>query len=1144
MDVVTDLTAQAVSYLTVIQDVCRNEIEPYYKKNNELSYLLYMEENLPAMNAKLTDLQIKRISEITFCTNPDLLESAESKNDSLIVSSFLEISKNLLYWTVKLIPTEVFNAYDFPDRLKIEDKILFFTPDQWRRNIRTILYQDHSQRVVLAEILHYMPIQVILCLSSKEMDGYEQRICQFYKPGDFIELLSENDRVFHDKWWKGTFHGNPVATFAPELLTKDQELLRLLTAADNPVSFENIFNAELDEIEKSREKRVKDPGNLKSLNWMKNMLPTGKDGWISPKAIGGDGQSESQETGDPIERAQKMKLTGLAFSGGGIRSATFNLGVLQKLAEQDVLPQVDYISTVSGGGYIGSWLVSWIRRAGSVSKVVDRLDTKRSTDPMADEVRPVRWVRMYSNYLTPEASLMSTDSWTAGITWLRNTLINQLILLLLLCTVLSVIHGSFLLWEHFALWPNGYSPWLKGGVSILILITGAGLAGLGMHMFDKEYPSKNLLNYGKNRLFSWALVIWAILSSVLVSIWLYNSAQVTSSFGEKQYIFVVAGVAALIGIVVVAYVGNYHRNPDIQGKRVEIWIAIVASSILATVAGLGLLAAVWSFFEYIEGQGGAGNYISGDNDKFIYKIFPVVNSSKMMFILGIPLILEVFSLTVVVRMLIMGIFFPDVRREWWGRMGAIIHRFILLWIVVTICVLVLPRAFDRLTSADMDKLTGLFGGWAAIVGLGVKLAFSSTSSGENKDKSGFSVKEMFVRFAPYLFILGILLIGSSFLNTLREIILRVYPFQHLRELTIIIVIFAVTFLLSWRAGVNEFSLHHFYRNRLVRAYLGASRRQVSRSKTANSFTGFDKADDTKLDQFTFEKEYTGPYPIINTALNASVVSELDRQDRKAESFIFTPFYTGFDFSSTRSAAFNKNGIFHYGYRPTAEFANGPTIGTAMAISGAAVNPNMGYHSSSLTAFLLTVFNVRLGWWIGNPRLKTWKKPEPPSGLAYIVKDLIGKSDVDSNYVNLSDGGHFDNMGLYELIRRRCSTIILGDAEEDSGATCEGLANAIRRCRIDFGVEITIKTDGITVKDELTKFSKAHIAEGDIKYPEGWTGKLIYIKSALTGDESTDIREYNLQNPAFPQQSTGDQFFDEAQFESYRKLGYHSVQFKA
>ena len=295
---------------------------------------------------------------------------------------------------------------------------------------------------------------------------------------------------------------------------------------------------------------------------------------------------------------------------------------------------------------------------------------------------------------------------------------------------------------------------------------------------------------------------------------------------------------------------------------------------------------------------------------------------------------------------------------------------------------------------------------------------------------------------------------------------------------------------------------------------------------------------------TAKNNYCGPYPLINTALNATTVSELDRQDRMAESFVFSPLYCGFDFSRTRSASVTKNNIFNFGYRPTEGYSrtDGPTLGTAMAISGAAVSPNMGYHSSAATSFLLTMFNVRLGRWIGNPSKKTFENSDPMLGLGYLLSDLSGKSDVNSDYVYLSDGGHFDNMGLYELIRRRCSYIVLGDGEQDENSICEGLANAIRRCRIDFGVEIIIDVNSVTDKEISTKLSKAHFIKGTIKYPNNSVlGTIIYIKASMTNEKTTDVREYFLKNPKFPQESTADQFFDEAQFESYRKLGYESIQ---
>jgi hypothetical protein len=401
--------------------------------------------------------------------------------------------------------------------------------------------------------------------------------------------------------------------------------------------------------------------------------------------------------------------------------------------------------------------------------------------------------------------------------------------------------------------------------------------------------------------------------------------------------------------------------------------------------------------------------------------------------------------------------------------------------------------------------------------------------------------------APYIFALGLLfflphLADWLLKKSLHVTFINIDPWWKglFKTLFYLGVFSAAALYLSSRLGVNEFSMHHFYRNRLVRAYLGASRSRRSRDKTVNPFTGFDKLDDEKLSVFRNSQGYYGPYPVLNAALNASQVTDLSRQDRKAESFVFTPLYSGFDFSKVRSSANMVNKSYDYGYRPTPEYAyqNGPGIGTAMAISGAAANPNMGYHSSAGTAFLLTVFNAQLGWWIGNPRKRMWKKSDPRLGLAYVFYNMTGRTNTSNEFVCLSDGGHFDNMGLYEMIRRRCGVVLVCDGEQDEAFSCEGLANAIRRCRIDFGAEISININDIALRDG--RMSKKHYAVGTICYSgeKEPSGTIIYVKASITGNEPVDVKEYALKNEAFPHQSTGDQFFDEQQFESYRKLGMY------
>ena len=357
-------------------------------------------------------------------------------------------------------------------------------------------------------------------------------------------------------------------------------------------------------------------------------------------------------------------------------------------------------------------------------------------------------------------------------------------------------------------------------------------------------------------------------------------------------------------------------------------------------------------------------------------------------------------------------------------------------------------------------------------------------------------------------------------------------------LVVFIALAAAGTLLSMRVDVNEFSMHYFYRNRLVRAYLGASRERKIRRP--NPFTGFEERDDISLCLLRAENGYYGPVPVINTALNITRGEDLATQERKAESFTFTPLRSGFDFFKPHLNP-SRRSLGQYGYQRTdwSGFGRfrGVRLGTAMAISGAAVNPNAGFHSRPAVAFLLSLFNVRLGWWMRNPAVTGGSQDaSPPFGLLYLLRELAGYTDVKSPYLNLSDGGHFENMGLYEMVRRRCRFIIVSDAEQDAAFSFEGLGGAVRKCRTDFGAEIDIDPRNLQPVDGT---SKAHCAIGTIRYLEsGATGYILYIKASLSGDEPADVLEYRKRFKDFPHQSTMDQFFTESQFESYRCLGNH------
>ncbi|VTR95800.1 patatin-like phospholipase : Uncharacterized protein OS=Candidatus Nitrospira defluvii GN=NIDE0582 PE=4 SV=1 [Gemmata massiliana] len=372
-----------------------------------------------------------------------------------------------------------------------------------------------------------------------------------------------------------------------------------------------------------------------------------------------------------------------------------------------------------------------------------------------------------------------------------------------------------------------------------------------------------------------------------------------------------------------------------------------------------------------------------------------------------------------------------------------------------------------------------------------------------------------------------------------------------------------------------------YANRLIRCYLGASRhnhRWANRGATwgwadgptgaptgvpppprsANEFTDFDARDDLPLVRLRLknvprvdEREpeeprprgYYGPYPLINTTLNLVAGAALAEQDRKGESFVLTPDYCG-----TPRTGFARLPESEKSVGNMTEWEN-LTLGRAVAISGAAIDPNMKFYQSAPLTALLTLLNLRLGWWIENPRSpghkraddnNPWGATNPKNG-ALLWNELSGQTEAGGPYIHLSDGGHFENTGAYELIRRRCRFVVVVDAAEDALDASENLANLIRLVRTDFGIRIEIDTTPI--RKNKDKLSNAHAVAGVIRYDDvddrGVNGTLVFIRSSLTGDEPADVKNYAANNPQFPHHPTlPDQFFDEDQFESYRALGFH------
>jgi hypothetical protein len=542
----------------------------------------------------------------------------------------------------------------------------------------------------------------------------------------------------------------------------------------------------------------------------------------------------------------------------------------------------------------------------------------------------------------------------------------------------------------------------------------------------------------------------------------------------------------------------------------------------------------------------------------------ILNNAIALGTFGMPLMMTLFSVTMTLMIGLIGGLYSDASREWWSRQGAWSTIFSLVWLMMFgVAFFGAPLLHWAWLTYDPLANAGTAIGWLVMTWIGLK-AGSGSATGSREGNC--AKREIAARLAPYFFTIGIFALLSALVQAVVAMpdircpspatLPCVYAAHANATLatdgnTLVIAFccfLGAALLLGWRVDINKFSLYMLYRNRLVRAYFGAS----SATRKPHPFTGFDPDDDPELADMANQR----PYHIVNTALNLVSGEELAWQTRKAASFAFTPRFCGFEMPLM--PAHGANGGLHGGsgearrgiYRPTREYASKSgagdddatvRLGMAVALSGAAASPNMGTHSSPPLNFLMTMFNVRLGRWCPNPLKAAWTHSSPGIGLFSLIAELFGMTNADANYVYLSDGGHFENLGIYELVRRRCRLIVAVDVASDKEMAFEDLGNAIRKCATDLHVSIDIDVSKMDLV-KGTGLCGGSCAVGAIRYshvdPGGLDGTLLYIKPAIVGSENADVLNYRKANPEYPHQSTADQWFDEAQFESYRALGYH------
>jgi len=955
------------------------------------------------------------------------------------------------------------------------------------------------------------------------------------------------------------------------------------------------------------------------------------------------GASIDQKSQDlqSIQRAHFAEETAaLCLSGGGIRSAAFSLGVVQGLAQRGLLKRFQYLSTVSGGGYIGCFLAAWAYRAkGGIREVEEQMANAapKPLDPLI-AANPLDWLRRNSNYLSPRTGFSSLDAWTLIATYLRNLLLNSLVTVPLLAALICIpfVFYSLITGPHLS------RDWITNLAIIGLTFTVGGLLVLRWRTYSRQKPRSTRVS---NNWYS-AVAIAIFLGAICVTV-ARNSSILSNTALQPGSSTTWIGVTILALVLCNGLFLLFDQFSDVVRSWSE-------SSILAIATIVSAFVLIYSVSSWLIVSGA---WIPDGQERY--------GSNVLMAIFGVPSWIIILLIPEVIFLAIASGLSDDLDREWWARSVAILLLLSSIWFGFGTLVLGGPLAFGFLIGeTQRANFPALIGSLAALLsgilsrGIFIRSTTRPAKIGERDDKKRSRTEPLQNVIGAILIVIVIagmayyvkeLLIWSRSLLSYDQfcsvgvrpcafgsLLFSIWQRSPLVELLVVAAFLGVSFLFGITINVNRYSLHSMYRDRLVRSFLAASRGKrifpaeldeatlvgtrpaVSRierilnrflgrasepppemwqftAREGDEFTEFDKHDSPRMQWLNparrggvclrgnagaeqFETEgalysqappndesvqqvepdhppaiqksvdastsglgaaeddefIRAPMLIVNCALNRVGDRDNAVQERKATSFTISPLHAG-------SA--------DLGYRQVSSYGGpeGISLGTAMTISGAAVSPNAGRRTSLVTAFLLTLFNARLGWWLGNPNHELASKSAGPSNsFDPLVRELFGLTDYLDKWIYVSDGGHFENLGIYEMVRRGCRYIVAVDASADHERNFDDLGNAIRKIRIDFGIEIrqSPKSTFEIGAPELGEDGR-YAALFDIIYPgNDEPGQLLYVKTATYLGNSLaapmDVFEYGNRSQLFPHEPTSDQFFMESQFESYRALGEHEI----
>lgn len=824
-------------------------------------------------------------------------------------------------------------------------------------------------------------------------------------------------------------------------------------------------------------------------------------------------------------------VTGLALSGGGIRSATLCLGVLQSLARGQLLRRVDFLSTVSGGGYIGSFL----------GRLYDRLRNKGPGNPGTfpnvhpavqveqalhdHQSAPLSWLRRHGNYLAPRGA---GDGRTNFAVFVRNLLSVHLVVGLALFSIFAVVDGL----RHTVLDP---------------IMTTVGLA------FDcSDLPIGHLVSSWLGPFFSpWFIVVEMLILFLviprIIGYWLVS--QDTHEAFKRiplTLLLIVSGGLLLLGVT--------------NGLRLE--LVMSGLSLLTSIVHVEVAWHDGTLRERASGTGGV------ETQRLRTRNFLTYELGLALSLTGAALVL------VLVDTLGHGIY------EWKVEQNV-----------------TYTRVFAGLMAAIMAVMPAA----RFLTGL-----ISQPESGRPSALVRILKRDMVVG-AMTVVLFTLPLVSYSFAAHAVFSDGQTPLFGWSLTLAAVLATCALA-LPSAVTFVNRSSLSQTYAARLARAFLGASNPLRHRPEGAD-VTEVMPGDDVPSIRDYKPHEASGPFHLINLTLNESVDSDSLGVKRDRQGLIVAVsslamtvgevWHSRWVTSGTRQDSVKHRAparLEPLGARPgsphplidlqgePADAAEMLSLRTWIGLSGAAIDPGRGRSSRLGISLLMGLVNMRTGYWWDSGISHAGRRGFPDltfsRRLLYLVPRLFATQSLLicewlnrfpgpwTRFWHLSDGGFFENLGAYELIRRRLRRIVIVDAGADPEFTFEDLAEMIRKVRIDFDATVEPLTAGEIARlrqnlipatvsqalgtlDELSPKaalgseppkSTCHATLLRVTYgddPAGThTGLILYIKATVTGDESVDVCNYHRTQPEFPHEPTADQFFDEPQWEGYRKLGEH------